>query len=88
MVKRPLTVAALVIGLSFAGTVEGRARPTEGQADPLGAAAADYDRGDYAAALAQFRALAAHGDATAMAWIGVFYDDGNGVAADQAKALS
>lgn len=53
-----------------------------------GAAARTADeRGDYAAAYRQFKALAARGDAGAQAVLGVMYANGQGVAVDYFKAV-
>ena len=64
-------------------------------ASPLLATAADfdaaltaYDRGDYAAALAELRPLAEQGDATAKNSLGVMYDEGHGVPQDYAEAMT
>ena len=45
-----------------------------------------YDRGDYASALREWRALAEQGDATAQYQLGVMYDDGEGVLEDDREA--
>ena len=47
-----------------------------------------YQRGDYAAALREFRALAEQGHATAQTNLGIMYHDGLGVPQDYAEALS
>ena len=64
-------------------------------ASPLLATAADfdaaltaYDRGDYAAALAELRPLAEQGDATAQNSLGFMYDEGHGVPQDYAEAMT
>ena len=64
-------------------------------ASPLLATAADfdagltaYDRGDYAAALAELRPLAEQGDATAQFNLGFMYDEGHGVPQDYAEAMT
>ena len=64
-------------------------------ASPLLATAADFDagltaynRGDYAAALAELRPLAEQGDATAQNSLGVMYDEGHGVPQDYAEAMT
>ncbi len=47
---------------------------------------AAYRRGDYAAALSEFRPLAEQGDAKAQNSLGFMYDNGLGVARDHTKA--
>ena len=49
-------------------------------------AMAAYERGDYAAALAGFRILAAQGDAPAQFNLGLMYDNGQGVPQDYTEA--
>jgi len=48
---------------------------------------AAYDRGDYAAALREWRPLAERGDATAQYNLGFMYDNGQGVPQDYAEAV-
>ena len=46
-----------------------------------------YDRGDYAAALREFRPLAEQGDGDAQYHLGIMYDSGEGVSEDDAEAV-
>ena len=46
-----------------------------------------FERGDYATALREWRALAEQGDVTAQNNLGVMYRDGEGVTHDYAEAL-
>jgi TPR repeat protein len=46
-----------------------------------------YQRGDYAAALREWRPLAGQGDAAAQYKLGALYDDGQGVPQDHAEAM-
>ncbi len=46
-----------------------------------------YDQNDYATAIKVWRPLADEGDAIAQYWLGVMYDDGEGVDQDDAEAL-
>ncbi len=48
---------------------------------------AAYERGDYAAALREFRALAEQGDADAQYNLGFMYGEGQGVPQDYAEAV-
>lgn len=57
-------------------------------AGPLEDANAAYKRGDYAGALAQYRALAVQGNAAAQANLGDLYANGRGVARDDATAVT
>ncbi len=45
-----------------------------------------YDKGDFAAALVEWRALAKQGDAEAQSWLGLMYRLGQGVDKDDEKA--
>ena len=47
-----------------------------------------YNRGDYAAALREWRPLAERGDAWAQYGLGVMYDNGEGVPRDYAEAAT
>lgn len=49
---------------------------------------AHYRKGDFKAALAIWRPLAEAGDATAQAWLGSAYANGEGVAVDDARAFA
>jgi hypothetical protein len=71
--------AAVVLLLSFAAPVA---------AGPLEDATAADDRGDYAAALLLLRELADQGNARAQFKLGGMYDDGRGVAQNDAEALT
>ena len=46
-----------------------------------------YNRGDYASAFREFRALAEQGDASAQFNLGLMYDNGNGVPEDDRQAV-
>jgi len=48
---------------------------------------AAYERGDYAAALKEFRALAEQGDAKAQLYLGAMYDNGRGVTQNYKEAV-
>ncbi len=72
---RLLVVAALAVGLAM---------PVWGQDFDAGLAA--YERGDYAAALKEFRPLAEQGDAAAQTFLGVMYENGEIVPQDDAEA--
>ncbi len=48
---------------------------------------AAYKRGDYAAALSEFKPLAEQGDANAQYNLGIMYDKGQGVEKDYAQAM-
>ncbi len=48
---------------------------------------AAYNRGDYATALREFRALAVQGDAAAQTYLGVMYQIGQGVPQNHAEAV-
>ena len=61
---------------------------------PMNAFGQDFDAGlaaanagDYAAALREWRPLAEQGDANAQSALGVMYDNGPGVARDDAEAV-
>ena len=80
MAKRNIIKAAIVaIALAFAVPLA---------AQDFNAGVEAYQRGDYAAALGEFRALAEQGHATAQTNLGIMYHDGLGVAQDYAEALS
>jgi TPR repeat protein len=70
--------AAVILLLSFAAPVA---------AGPLEDATAADDRGDYATALRLLRELAEQGNARAQFKLGGMYDDGRGVAQNDAEAL-
>ena len=74
--KRYLVVTALAVGLSM---------PAWGQ--DFGAGVAAYNRGDYVAALEEWRPLAEQGNAKAQYNLGVMFDDGEGVPQDDAEAV-
>ena len=59
--------------------------PVDARADYDSGLAA-FDRGDYAAALSEWRAAANAGDADSQYAVGVLYDEGYGVAPDDAEA--
>jgi TPR repeat protein len=50
-------------------------------------AQAAYNRQDYVTALREWRPLAQQGDADAQAWVGYMYEQGQGVARDDAEAV-
>ena len=75
--KRFLTVAASVIGLAM---------PASGQDFDAGLNAAE--RGDYAAALKEWRPLAHQGQADAQYHLAVLYDSGMGIPEDDAQAVA
>src|ERR1700716_4421445 len=72
------TFAAVILLLSFAAPVA---------AGPLEDATGADDRGDYATALRLLRELADQGNARAQFKLGGMYDDGRGVAQNDAEAL-
>ncbi len=74
--KRLLVVAALAVGLAM---------PAWGQDFDAGLAA--YERGDYAAALKEWKPLAEQGYAAAQFNLGAMYDNGQGVPQDDAQAV-
>jgi TPR repeat protein len=76
----PCTRSA-VVGLGLALGLAGAA-----SAGPSEDAAASYERGDFAAALAAWKPLADAGDASALYNIARLYDAGEGVAQDRAEA--
>ena len=72
--KRIATAVALLVSLTapaWAGFDEGLAA---------------YDRGDYATALREWRPLGAQGNAAAQFFLGLIYDNGQGVPHDYAEA--
>ncbi len=75
--KRFVIVAALAIGLAI---------PAWGQDFYAGLAA--VKRGDYAAALKEWKPLAEQGDARAQANLGNMYSEGRGVPQDDAQAVA
>jgi TPR repeat protein len=78
--KRTLTALVLGTSLIFGSDVVGYAADFQ-----KGAAAAE--RGDYAAALVEWRPLAEHGDAFAQFNLGLFYLKGYGVLKDYTEAV-
>jgi uncharacterized protein len=77
--NRKAAVAALMLAVSFAGSVA---------AGPFEDAAAAYQRGDFARALWLIRPLAEQGGVSAQAQLGLMYDMGQGVPQDYAAAIS
>jgi uncharacterized protein len=73
------TVAALMLAVSFAGSVD---------AGPFEDAAAAYRKGDYAAALGIIRPLAEEGNVAAQFNLGVMYQLSHGVPQDNEAAVS
>jgi uncharacterized protein len=73
------TVAALMLAVSFAGSVA---------AGPFEDAAAAYRKGDYAAALGIIRPLAEEGNVAAQFNLGVMYQLSHGVPQDNEAAVS
>lgn len=80
-----LRIAALAILL--AALPDDAARSAAGT-DAFDAALAHYEAGDYAGALAAFRALAQQGHAGAEAMLGMMFFEGEGVAADPVIAAA
>jgi uncharacterized protein len=72
-------VAALVLAVSFAGSVA---------AGPFEDGVAAYEKGDYATALRLMRPIAEQGDASAQHALGLMYANGQGVPQDYAAAVS
>ena len=73
--KKPLLVLIVALGLirpAWADFQDGQAA---------------YQRGDYQAALREWRPLAEQGNASAQFNLGVMYDNGRGVTQDYAKAF-
>jgi TPR repeat protein len=71
-----LIVAALIVTIGLAGSVDGQ----------LENGAAAYERGDYPTALRMWRPVADRGSAIAQFNLGVMYENGQGVARDYAAA--
>ena len=74
---RLLVVAALAVGLAM---------PAWGQDFDAGVAA--FERGDYAAALREWRPLAEQGYADAQTALGIMYRNGDGVPQDYVEAVA
>ena len=72
---RGLAAALLLLAAASAGAAD------------LGAGVEAYRRGDYAAALREFRPLAEQGDASAQFFLGLMYDNGEGVPEDDRQAV-
>ncbi len=72
-------IAALCAGFTLGLTAPAGAGSIEG--------AAAYLRGDYATALREYRPLAKQGNAEAQFFLGVMYEQGQGVPQDYAKAV-
>ena len=76
LVVAALVVAALAVGLAIFW-----------KSQDFDAGVAAVERGDYAAALEEWRPLAEQGLADAQYNLGVMYDEGEGVAQDDAEAV-
>ena len=68
--RNVIRAALVVTAFALAGPVA---------AQTYGTALEAYERGDYAAALSEFRLLAEHGDASAQSALGSMYHFGQGV---------
>ena len=80
------TLLLLAVALVAPAVAHATTATATAQAE-LQAVAAAYHRGDYQQALADFRQLAAQGNAVAEYNLGVMYNDGQGVPQNNAKAL-
>ncbi len=72
-------IAALCAGFTLGLTAPAWAGWDEG--------VAAYERGDYATALRELRPLARQGDSNAQFFVGLMYEDGQGVPQDYAETL-
>ena len=82
-----LTVAIFVTGCSqSAKKIEAVHIPPTAHAGDLLAGAEAYNRGDFAAALREWRPLAEQGDALAQLYLSVMYANGDGVPQNDAEA--
>jgi uncharacterized protein len=79
-------VAALMVAVSFAGSVA--AGPFEAAVAAYEKGVAAYDKGVYATALRLLRPLAEQGEANAQYNLGLMFDNGQGVPQDYATAVS
>jgi TPR repeat protein len=80
----PEIFLALLVPLFWAQSVY--AQETDPELSPHQSALAAYEKGDFAAALEQWRALAEQDNADAQYYLAVLYRDGAGVAQDYAEA--
>src|ERR1700722_1841651 len=76
---RVISIAAAAAWVAFATTAV---------CGPREDAAVAYQRGDYATAFNDFKALADHGDAHAQYMLGLMYHDGQGISPDENAAFA